>query len=95
MKEKQKLKLKSEIRIHRSLNHPNIIRFRHAFEDKRFVYILMDLSEHHSLSEFLKRRKRFCELEVKYFLNQILVGVTYLHSQNIIHRDLKLGKSLN
>lgn len=69
IKEKQKLKLKSEIRIHRALHHPNVIRFRHVFEDKRYVYILMDLSEHHSLSEFLKKRKRFCELEVKFFMN--------------------------
>jgi len=67
-KEKQKQKLKSEIRIHRNLQHPNIIRFRHVFEDKKSVYILIDLCENKSLSDLLKKRKRLTEYEVKYFL---------------------------
>ena len=33
----------SEIKIHRSLNHQNIVKFEHFFEDHDNVYILLGL----------------------------------------------------
>lgn len=33
----------SEIKIHRSLNYPNIVGFTHFFEDHENVYILLEL----------------------------------------------------
>ena len=33
----------SEIKIHRSLNHTNIVAFEHFFEDAENVYILLEM----------------------------------------------------
>lgn len=44
-----------------------------------------------SLLELHKRRKALSEPEVRYYLRQIILGCQYLHSQRVIHRDLKLG----
>ncbi len=61
-KARQKKKLESEIKIHRSLHHENIVRFEHYFEDELNVYILMELCTA-SLNEKVKRRKKLTEVE--------------------------------
>ena len=63
-KTRAKQKLMSEIKIHRSLHHNNIVGFEHFFEDAENVYILLELCQNHSLNELLRRRKRLHELEV-------------------------------
>ena len=62
-KSRAKQKLMSEIRIHRSLHHPNVVGFEHFFEDAENVYILLELCHNQTLSEMVKRRKRLTELE--------------------------------
>ena len=39
----------------------------------------------------LKKRKKLTPKEVKYFMLQILSAVQHIHSNRIIHRDLKMG----
>jgi serine/threonine protein kinase len=43
------------------------------------------------MSELLKRRKKITEPEVRYYLVQLISSLKYLHSNLVIHRDLKLG----
>lgn len=89
--EKTKTKLLSEIKIHKSLRHPNIVNFVDCFEDDVNVYILLEICPNQSLMELLKTRKRVSEPEVRFFMVQIVGAIKYLHSRRVIHRDLKLG----
>jgi polo-like kinase 1 len=84
-------KLMSEIKIHRSLDHESIVKFEHFFEDSNNVYILLELCSNNSLSELLRRRKKLTEMEVKYYLLQLALGLKYLRSHKVIHRDIKVG----
>jgi len=87
-------KLKYEIKIHRELKHPNIVKYFVNFQDKERIYILMEYCKNQTLMELVGRRKRLAEPEVQYYMLQILAGVRYLHDTNVIHRDLKLGNIL-
>ena len=79
----------SEIRIHRSLHHQNVVGFEHFFEDNENVYILLEMCQNQTLNELLRRRKRLTELEVQCYLVQIICGLKYLHSHRVIHREYR------
>ncbi|KAK6313264.1 hypothetical protein J4Q44_G00166110 [Coregonus suidteri] len=87
----QREKIDREIELHRVLHHKHIVHFYHHFEDKDNIYILLEYCSRRSLAHILKARKVLTEPEVRYYLRQIISGLKYLHEQEILHRDLKLG----
>ncbi|KAK9879563.1 hypothetical protein WA026_006632 [Henosepilachna vigintioctopunctata] len=91
VKENQKEKITQEIQIHQSLRHKNVVGFYGFFEDQFNIYIVLELCRKRSMMELHKRRKALTEPETRFYMKQILHGVTYLHERRIIHRDLKLG----
>lgn len=91
IKSRSKQKLINEIKIHKNIHHENIVNFEHYFEDKDNVYILIELCHNQTLHELLRRRKNLTELEVQYYIYQLVKAMKYLHSLKIVHRDLKLA----
>ncbi|XP_071853198.1 serine/threonine-protein kinase PLK1-like isoform X1 [Apostichopus japonicus] len=91
VKPHQKEKMSMEIAIHRTLHHKHIVGFHGFFEDDSNVYVLLELCRRRSLMELHKRRRQVTEAETRYFMQQIIVGVQYMHGKKVIHRDLKLG----
>lgn len=89
--DKTKLKLFGEIKVHQSMSHPNIVGFIDCFEDSTNIYLILELCEHKSLMELLRKRKQLTEPEVRYLMMQILGALKYMHKKRVIHRDLKLG----
>ena len=89
-KSRAKSKLLSEIEIHKSLKHPHIVSFEYFFEDVEKVYIVLEMCHNQTLDELLKKRKRLTEIEVQCYIVQLIEALKYLHSQKVIHRDLKL-----
>jgi polo-like kinase 1 len=54
----------------------------------------LELCDNQTLNELIKRRKKLTEIEVKYYMHQLIVATKDIHDQNVIHRDLKLGNLL-
>ncbi|EPX70602.1 PLK protein kinase Plo1 [Schizosaccharomyces octosporus yFS286] len=89
--DKTRQKLFGEIKVHQSMSHPNVVGLIDCFEDKTNVYLVLELCEHKSLMELLRKRKLLTEPEVRFLMLQILGALKYMHNKRVIHRDLKLG----
>ncbi|GMM50608.1 polo kinase [Starmerella bacillaris] len=84
-------KLLTEIRIHRTMKHPNIVQYIDCFEDDSNVYMLLEMCSNLSLADMLHNRRQITEVEARFYFVQLLGAVSYIHSRGIVHRDLKLG----
>ena len=89
----QKKNLRREIKIHKQLNHENVISLHNHFEDDFFLYILLELGEE-DLFNFHKRRENFTETEILNISFQIIKGLKYLKEKNVIHSDIKMENIL-
>ncbi|VVA95723.1 unnamed protein product [Arabis nemorensis] len=83
-----------EIMNHRSLNHPNIIRFKEVLLTATHLAIVMEYAAGGELFERICSAGRFSEDEARFFFQQLISGVSYCHSLQICHRDLKLENTL-
>ncbi|KAJ3677886.1 hypothetical protein LUZ60_001689 [Juncus effusus] len=83
-----------EIINHRSLRHPNIIRFKEVVLTPTHLAIVMEYAAGGELFERICDRGRFSEDEARYFFQQLISGVSYCHFMQICHRDLKLENVL-
>ncbi|KAJ8640345.1 hypothetical protein MRB53_017039 [Persea americana] len=83
-----------EIINHRSLRHPNIIRFKEVILTPTHLAIVMEYAAGGELFERICNAGRFSEDEARYFFQQLISGVHYCHTMQICHRDLKLENTL-
>ncbi len=85
---------KKEIEILSMLKHPNIIRYKRSFLAKGSLCILMDFAEKGDLYQIVKEQKKvnlgyFSEDVVMNWFVQSCLGLQHIHSQKILHRDIK------
>ena len=88
-----------EIKMLQNLKHPslcNIISFNEngflAHKDGRKqkqIYIAQELITGGEIFDFLAHSGAFSERICRFYFKQILMGLHYLHSNDITHRDLK------
>ncbi|XP_028851423.1 death-associated protein kinase 2 [Denticeps clupeoides] len=81
--------VEKEVEVLQSLQHPNIMALRDVFESKAEVVLIVELISGGELFDFIAEKESLSESEGIDFLKQILHGVSYMHSKNIGHFDLK------
>ncbi|GLJ31195.1 hypothetical protein SUGI_0625100 [Cryptomeria japonica] len=83
-----------EIINHRCLNHPNIVRFKELLLTPTHLAIVMEYAAGGELFERISKAGRLSGDEARFFFQQMISGVSYCHSKQICHRDLKLENIL-
>jgi serine/threonine protein kinase len=81
--------VKREIKFHRSLDHPHIIKLYDYFKSGNKVYLLMEYAKNGNLFHYIRKRKRVSELEAAKIWIQTCRGIEYMHKHGLIHRDIK------
>ena len=92
--ERFKQKFIKEARTIFSLNHPNIVRIHDVFEENDTAYYVMDYIEGESLSEMVADRRYIPEAEALAYICDVAQALTYIHSKNVNHLDVKPGNMI-
>lgn len=88
-------RVRQEVMIHSRLKHPAILELYTFFEDAHYVYLVLELAHNGELAKHFKLGSRgLSEKAAADIFKQVLSGVLYLHTHNIIHRDLSLNNLL-
>ena len=72
-------------------DHPNINRVHRRLEAHGTAYIVLEYLSGESLSARLKRTGRLSPDEVWRLFNELLSGLSEVHRQDYVHRDIKPG----
>ena len=71
------------------MSHPNIIKVSDLIDDGDTVAFVMEHIEGETLKEYLERKEKLSDDEIKTIFSQMLDSVGYVHEQNLVHRDIK------
>lgn len=82
-------KVEREVRICRSLKHPNIVRLHSSVLEEGFYYLVFDLVTGGELFEEIVAREYYSESDASHCIQQVLESIQHCHQNNIVHRDLK------
>ncbi|KAH0936172.1 hypothetical protein HID58_013289 [Brassica napus] len=84
--------VKREVKILQALGgHENVVGFHNVFEDKNYVYIVMELCEGGELLDRIlsKKDSRYTEKDAAVVVRQMLKVAAECHLRGLVHRDMK------
>ncbi|KAL1117107.1 hypothetical protein AAG570_004435 [Ranatra chinensis] len=81
--------METDIKHLRKLNHPNIVQFKGVCTQAPCYCIIMEYCPYGPLYNLLKDGEEIPPARLVAWAKQIAAGMQYLHSNKIIHRDLK------
>ena len=91
--------INNEIFILKNVNYEYVIKLIEIKMDLNYIYLVFEYCNGLDLGKCLKRymqkfNKPFSQEIVQHLMRQIISAFVYLHSSNIIHRDVKLENML-
>jgi len=85
---------RKESQILRSVQHPFIVGLHYAFQSPERLYLVMEYVNGGELYFHVANFGRFTEERVRFYGAEIVLAVDYLHSKEVVYRDLKLENIL-
>ena len=84
----------NEKNILKSISHPFLISLISSSMDTRFLYLIFPYIPGGELFSYLRSLKRFSISTALFYTAEVVSVLGYLHSLNIIYRDIKLENLL-
>jgi len=81
----------NEVTILASLNHPYIVKYYDSFIENKTLHIVMEFCDKGDLCGVIRAQmgRLLPEAKIWKFLIQMCLGLEYIHSKRILHRDIK------
>lgn len=89
VKMKQVEHTNDERKMLQEVKHPFLITLWGTFQDPKNIYMVMDFVEGGELFSLLRKSQRFPNPVAKFYAAEVTLALEYLHSKEIIYRDLK------
>lgn len=78
-----------EGQIHGMMDHPNIIKLLHVFENEGGYYMVTELAPGGEVLDYIVAHRHLNEKETRKLIRQLASGVEYMNRMGVVHRDLK------
>jgi mitogen-activated protein kinase kinase kinase len=85
--------IRDEMKVMEMLRHDNIVQYYGIEVHRDKVYIFEEYCPGGSLANLLEHGRIEDEIIIQIYALQLLSGLIYLHSQNVVHRDIKPDSS--
>nr|XP_027231857.1 serine/threonine-protein kinase MARK2-like isoform X1 [Penaeus vannamei]XP_027231858.1 serine/threonine-protein kinase MARK2-like isoform X1 [Penaeus vannamei]XP_027231859.1 serine/threonine-protein kinase MARK2-like isoform X1 [Penaeus vannamei]XP_027231860.1 serine/threonine-protein kinase MARK2-like isoform X1 [Penaeus vannamei]XP_027231861.1 serine/threonine-protein kinase MARK2-like isoform X1 [Penaeus vannamei]XP_027231862.1 serine/threonine-protein kinase MARK2-like isoform X1 [Penae len=92
--EQDLIRIRREIQIMSSVQHPQIIHIYEVFENREKMVLVMEYAAGGELYDYLSERKVLSEDEARRVFRHVASATYYCHKHKICHRDLKLENIL-
>ena len=89
MRQKQNKYVLEENRIMKSVKHPFVIHLYYTLQTPRSLIFIMELCPKGDLAAHISEKERFSEPTASFYAAEIILALEYIHSKNIIFRDMK------
>ena len=78
-----------ENRLLKTLDHPFIVKQFHSFQTPKLLCLVLEYCPNGDLAAHIAEKGRFSEEDARIYLAELILALYYLHSKNILYRDLK------
>eukprot|EP00941_MAST-03F_sp_MAST-3F-sp1_P003190 g3190.t1 len=89
LSERQLACVRREISLLKRLNHPGVLQYKEHYEDKTYIYLITELLKGGELFDSICDRETYTEKDAADVIISLIQIVQYLHSQGVVHCDIK------
>lgn len=87
-------RVEREIICHKQMLHPHVVQFKDVFLTANHVAIVMEYASGGDLETYVHEKKGIPEDKARWFFQQLIVALDYIHLMGVAMRDIKLSNIL-